>query len=211
MICLLGSNIWMESLLQSLQHWNHELVNGIVRVWATMLNKSCHGNVRRLSEVNTCAHKIVSLGVLHECSHHILEEWSQGILSLLLIISWFARLCKLFERRTALIRDSWSISDAFYYTIHKLIDNLWISQHICVVLTNSTHNPAYCFPYLSVFILEHLEQILKGLNNDLQEFLFVWSLGDGAQSHEWSILGFPVVELDVEGDKLDDWVHHMVA
>jgi len=80
-----------------------------------------------------------------------------------------------------------------------------------MVLTYSAHYPTDCFSNFCVLILKHLQKVLKSLNDDLQESLLVWTLGNRAQCHQGSILALPVLLLDVLGNKSHNWLHNMVC
>jgi len=79
------------------------------------------------------------------------------------------------------------------------------------MLTNSTHYPADGFPYFTIFVLEHLQQILKSLNYDFKELLFIWSFGNWAQCHQRCIFVFPAVKLYVGCYELNHRIHHMIS
>lgn len=80
-----------------------------------------------------------------------------------------------------------------------------------MVLTNSAHYPADSFSHLSIWVLEHSQEVLECLNNDKREFRFIWSFRDGSKSHERCVLLFPVLRLDVHSHISNNWVHELIA
>lgn len=170
----------IKSLLKRLKSWDHKLVNDTVRIRTAVLDKCCHSNVRSLGKVNTSTSIVISYRVLMKGFHCSFEIWCQSILFLLLVIWWFAWLSKLFKCWATLVWNSWSVSNGFDYAYHELWHDLRVGQHIWVMLTNSTHHPTYCFSYFPIFIFEHLQKVLKSLDDYLKELLFLWTFGDWA-------------------------------
>jgi hypothetical protein len=79
------------------------------------------------------------------------------------------------------------------------------------MLTDSAHHPTDCLSDLAIWILEHGQKVLECLNDHQGKFGFIWSLCDGAESHQRGILLLPVGRLDMHGHIGNHWVHEFIA
>jgi len=80
--CFVVAHLVIEGRLESLEDWNHQLIDNSVRVAAAALDETGHRNVRSLVQINACALEIFTRCVFEKASDDLLEERCEGVLSL---------------------------------------------------------------------------------------------------------------------------------
>ena len=160
-------NSYIQGLLQKRKDFDHQFIINSVWVGTTILNKGNQGAEWEHCKVDTCSGVVIAVRVDHQVLDYIFIVFSQRIWGLRTSASKV--LTKKLDSWTALARHFWFIFETHQNVLEELLGQTLVVfvQKVWMIFAYSAHDPTDGLSNFAVGILEHFEQILQSLNNDL--------------------------------------------
>ena len=121
-----------------------------------------------MHEVDPTVVIVTSACSLEQCLKNCLVVRRQSVGGLL-VDCWSLRLGHIVHGETALVSDSWHVSETTEHSLDERVEHSWLTKHFSLMLTDPAEHPGNTFTNLGISILQEAPQTWQRLlNNNLK-------------------------------------------